>query len=197
MATCSLYRRLLGPLYDELPEVLRRFHDAPDGHRARGWLDVARGRGLLRNAIAWILGMPAAGSGVEVELAIAVEGTRERWVRHFGGQRVETVQWADGGLLMESLGPTSFASGVHADGSGLHYVFRRAWLGPLPFPRWFSPRISGEAIGEGDAWRVTVRIEAPIVGLLIRYEGPVRPVEEALGSGPATLIHRPEGGPES
>jgi hypothetical protein len=41
---------------------------------------------------------------------VVPEAGHERWVRDFGGHRLESVQWAAGGLLLESLGPVRLAS---------------------------------------------------------------------------------------
>lgn len=177
MAGPSLYRRLLGARFDRLPTALRAFHDEPDGHRARGEFEVRRGNGWLASGIAWTLGMPRGGSGVPVELVVRVEGDRERWTRQIGGRTMETVQWARDGLLIEALGPWSFASDVFADESGLRFVFRRAWLGPIPWPIALGPRIEGEALArEPVGWTVDVRVQAPFVGLVLGYRGWVVPV---------------------
>ena len=108
MARPSLYRRILGDRFDALPAVLRRFHDAEGGGRARGTFRVERGPGRLRNAVASILGMPRAGTDVPVRLQVVAEGDRERWTRDFDGVRVETVQWARGESLMEAMGRIRF-----------------------------------------------------------------------------------------
>src|SRR5258707_15637629 len=101
----SLYRRVLGPQFDSLPEVLRRFHGASGGGRAHGTLRVERAAGWLRNSLASLLGFPAAGEAVPVHLQIDVDRDRERWVREFGGHKLVTVQWARDGYLMERAGP--------------------------------------------------------------------------------------------
>jgi hypothetical protein len=126
MVPRSLYRRILGARFDELPEVLRRFHGTPGGGRARGTLQVKRAGGPLRNGLASLLGLPRTGTDVSVRLEVEIEGDRERWVRNFQGQRLETVQWARGDLLMESYGPTTFSSALVVEGSCLCYEFRRA-----------------------------------------------------------------------
>jgi hypothetical protein len=171
MAARSLYRRLLGARFDALPEVLRRFHDAPGGGRARGTLQVERAAGPLRNALASFLGLPRTGTDALVRLEVEIEGDRERWVRHIQGRRLETVQWARGDLLMESYGPTAFASALVVEESGLRYEFRRAWVIGIPLPRRLAPRVDGDvSAGEG-GWRLAVRIESPFLGELVRYRG--------------------------
>ncbi len=175
MTPRPLYRRVLGARFDALPEVLRRFHDAPGGGRARGTLRVERASGPLRNALASLLRLPKSGEHVSVMLEVAIEGDRERWVRHFEGRRLETVQWARGDLLMESFGPTAFSSALVVDESCLHYEFRRAWLIGIPLPRQLAPLVDGRADAGDGGWNLTVRIEAPFVGKLVQYQGWVEP----------------------
>jgi hypothetical protein len=176
MATLPLYRRLLGERFEALPEVLRRFHDRPEGGRAHGRLTIERGPGPLRSFLAELLRMPKPGKDVPVTLRVVVEGERERWVRDFGGRCiVETVQWTEGGLLMEALGPTRFASELILDGPTLRYEFRRAWSLGLPLPRLLAPNIEGSVHALETSWRVDVQIAAPGLGELIHYEGEVAP----------------------
>jgi hypothetical protein len=175
MAAPSLYRRILGAQFDALPSVLRRFHDGGESSRARGMFRVARRPGRLRNGLASFLGLPRAGSDVPVRLRVVVEGDRERWIRDFDGHRVETVQWAQGETLMERSGCVRFSCELTLEGSRLGYEFRRAWLAGLPMPRWLSPRVESY-VDAGDAgWRVVVRVFAPFLGELVRYEGWVEP----------------------
>jgi hypothetical protein len=175
MAPQSLYRRILGSRFEALPAVLRRFHDAGGGGRARGTFRIERGPGWLRDGLASLVGLPRAGSDVPVRLRVVAEGDRERWIRDFDGHRVVTVQWARGDLLMERSGPVCFACALVLDGSRLRYEFRRAWFTGVPIPRWLSPGVESY-VDAGDAgWRVMVRVLAPVLGELVRYEGWVGP----------------------
>jgi hypothetical protein len=175
MAAPSLYRRILGAQFDALPPVLRRFHDANGSGCARGTFRVKRAAGPLRNAMASLLGLPRSGSDVPVQLHVEVEGERERWVRDFGGQRVVTVQWVRGNVLMESRGWTSLSAELVIEGSRLQYVFCRAWFAGIPIPRGLSPSVESYVDAGETGWRVVVRIFAPMLGELIRYEGWIEP----------------------
>ncbi|MDB5350814.1 MAG: hypothetical protein JWN86_2061 [Planctomycetota bacterium] len=171
----SLYRRILGPRFEALPEVLRRFHDLPGGGRAKGSLEIERATCRPGNALAGLLGLPRTGEDVAVVLEVKVQGDKERWVRHMQGRTLETVQWMKGEWLMEALGPWAFASRMVVDGSEMRYEFQRAWFLGIPVPRWIAPFVDGGVdAGEG-GWRVTVRIVAPIFGELVRYEGWIVP----------------------
>ena len=171
----SLYRRILGERFDSLPEALRRFHDTPGGGRAHGSLQVERAGGWLANLLASSLGLPEAGKNVSVVVQVKVEGNRERWVRHFAGRRVETVQWMQGELLMESFGATIFSSMLTIEESCLLYQFRRAWFAGIPLPRRLAPFVDGRVYAGDGGWRVAVRVGAPLVGELVHYEGWVEP----------------------
>jgi hypothetical protein len=115
------------------------------------------------------------GTNVPVQLQVVVEGERERWIRDFPGHRLETVQWAAGDLLMEALGWTSFATALAVDGSRLRYEFRRVWFAGIPIPRRLSPSVESYVDAGEAGWRVMVRIIAPLLGELVRYEGWVEP----------------------
>ncbi|MGH7140162.1 MAG: DUF4166 domain-containing protein [Pirellulales bacterium] len=171
----SLYRRILDERFDSLPEVLRRFHDMPRGGRAHGTLQVKLAGGRLSNILASLLGLPEAGNNISTVVEVKVEGDRERWVRHFEGRRVETVQWVHAGLLMESFGATTFSSALTIEGSCLRYEFRRAWFAGIRLPRRLAPFVDGRVYGGDGGWRVVVRVSAPLLGELLHYEGWIEP----------------------
>ncbi len=175
MATLSLYRRVLGAGFEQLPEVLRRFHDGPRGGSARGTFRVVRGDGMVRKIVAGLLRMPRAGENVPIWLEIKVSGDREQWLRHFPGRCTRTVQWADGNLLMERFGLTSFSSALVVRGSRVHYEFRQAWFAGIPLPLWLSPYVDGYVDAAENGWRVAVHIFAPFLGEIVHYEGWIEP----------------------
>jgi hypothetical protein len=122
-----------------------------------------------------ILGLPRAGKDVPVRLEVRVDGDREQWLRHFPGGCLRSVQWADGNLLMESVGLASFSSALVVDGSSLSYEFRRAWFAGIPLPVWLSPYVDGRALAGETGWRVAVHVFAPFLGRIVKYEGWVEP----------------------
>jgi hypothetical protein len=171
----SLYRRVLGSRFEELPDVLKRFHDSERGGRARGTLHVERGKGFLRNVAASLLGMPPAGPAVPVRLEIVVDGDREHWRRHFPGRCSSSTQWARGELLMEAFGAGSFSCVLVIDGTCLRYEFQRAWFAGVAIPSGFSPRVDGRVFAGENGWRVEVHVYAPLLGEVFHYEGWVEP----------------------
>jgi Domain of unknown function (DUF4166) len=175
MASLSLFRRILGARFDELPEVLQRFHGSTTGGQARGTFLVERGKGWLRNAVASLLGMPKAGKDVPVRLEVVVEGERERWFRHFPGQSLSSLQWAERGLLLESFGLGCFAFELVIDGPRLRHEFRRAWFAGIPIPRALAPFVDGWLDAGDKGWLVVVHVVFPFLGEIVHYEGWVEP----------------------
>jgi hypothetical protein len=174
-AELPLYRRILGARFDELPEVLRRFHGSPEGARASGTMPIQRTAGWLHAFAGWLARFPPAGVDIPVELLIEVDGRCEHWTRMFGAHRLVTVQSERNGLLIERDGPISFACSLGVDGSRLHYKFLGAWLLGLPLPRWMSPTVISWVDAEDDRWWIVVRVIAPILGEVVSYEGWIRP----------------------
>lgn len=172
--TPSLYRRILGDKLDVLPQPLRKFHESPGGARAQGTFHVTRGPGRLRGWLAALLGFPPTAPNVPLELQVAVEGDRERWIRRFDKHPLETLQWQSRNLLIESGGPMRFGFELIADKSSLRYRLVRAWFCLVPLPRWLSPRLEGIESHREGGWNVEVKFALPVVGMLIRYEGFVR-----------------------
>jgi hypothetical protein len=175
MSHSSLYRRVLSVRFDELPAVLKHFHDAPTGGKARGTLQVSRGAGPLRQAVAALMGLPRAGKDRPVRLEVVVEGQRELWLRHFPERCLSSLQWDCEDLLCERFGLASFSSALVIDGSRLSYEFRRAWFLGIPVPTWLSPYVEGYVEADERRWRTVVRIFAPMLGEIVHYEGWVEP----------------------
>jgi hypothetical protein len=167
----SVYRRLLGPALDSLPPTLRDFHDVETEWRGHGRFRITRGRGRLRHLVARLGGLPPAGEDVAVRLRVVAEGPRERWLREFGGHQFESVQWPQDGLLMETLGALRLGFRVTVEPPALRLKPVRAWLLGVPWPVALAPTGEGEEVGRPDGIAVVVRGYAPLLGLLVRYEG--------------------------
>ncbi len=116
MSADCLYRRVLGPRFDELPEVLRQFHATVHGGRARGTFRVVRGKGLLRNTVAICCACPgpertcrSAWKSWSREIASGGFATSR------GGARGRS-NGPTGNLLMERFGLCSFSSALVVQG---------------------------------------------------------------------------------
>jgi hypothetical protein len=173
----SIYAQLLGPSWSTLAPPVQRIHAG--GVVARGVFAVRRGAGLLARIIGAVLGLPPAGDATPITLEVEQRSDVERWCRRFGERLLVTSQWADRGLLVENMGLFQCWFRLRAESGALVFEQVRATIGfrrfALPLPRFLSPRVIGRADPGGAEAQVDVRIHAPIVGLLVSYEGAVTP----------------------
>jgi hypothetical protein len=181
----SLYARILGDDWLRVAEGVRAAHFAGRTIERRGTFQVRRGAGLLVRALAVLLRLPAAGEGIPIRLRIEGDGAGERWIRHFGDQRLTTRQRTVGELLGERFGPLEILFRLEVVDGALTYrtVGARLTLGRLAaaLPRGLRPAVEAResvdesaegAGGEGSrATHVVVEVRVPWLGRLIRYEG--------------------------
>jgi len=176
-APAGLYARLVGEGWGALDEPVRRLHLRA---RGAGTFAVRRGEGLVARAVARLMGLPRGGEAVPLRLSIEPHGGGERWRRKFDGREFVTEQGEQAGpLLAERAGPFELLFRLSVEGGALLYSPEGAALRVsslrVRLPRLLAPRVEAweRADGSGGV-RVEVCVTAPLVGLLIRYEGSVR-----------------------
>jgi len=184
----SHYRRLLGPAFDTMPASLRQFHDAETQWDGRATFKITRGKGWLWRLIGWMRRLPPAGEEVPVRLRVVAEGDGERWIRDFGKHRLESVQRAWKGLLVESMGGITLGFRLIVEGNSLRLQPARVWVLGLPWPRWLAPQGTAIEVGQEKGCAVLVRVELPLLGMLVQYEGVVTANEDVCDTATA---HRP------
>jgi hypothetical protein len=171
----DLYPSLLGPSWAELAAPVQRLHAGGAG--ARGRFRVRRGESLPARLIATLLRMPPAAEEVAISLKVERGEGTERWIRTFGSHPLATDQWRRGDLLVEATGLMQCWFRLLAEGGSLVFQQVGSAIGlrrfALPLPRWLAPRIEGRAEAHPEGVLVSVRIYAPLVGLLVSYEGSV------------------------
>jgi Domain of unknown function (DUF4166) len=180
----ALYRQLLGASWDELGEAVRRLHGEEETVRAAGVFRVWHGSNRLARMLVWLGGLPAAGESVDTQLTVAPRELGEEWKRTFAGRPMTSFQWGrPDGLLAERMGPLELCFRLEVCGGALVYHSAGAALrlGPLvfPLPRWCAPRISAREtpLDGRDRTLVSVEARAPLLGLMIAYEGTVTRIE--------------------
>lgn len=175
-----LYERLVGDGWNGLDEPVRRFHLCARGN---GLFAVRRGRGRVARVIARLMGLPEVGEEVPLRLSVEPHKDGERWRRNFAGKEFVTEQSEHAGpLLIERAGLFELLFRLHVEGGALAYrgegAALRAGSLRLPLPRLLAPRVEAWERADEGGVRVSVCVTAPLVGLLIRYEGLVRLEEE-------------------
>lgn len=177
----GLYAALMGPAWAEVDAAVRSLHEPAVGAVAEGFFTVRWGHSTAARLAAFLLRLPQPGAQVAVRLELVSRGAAWRWTRIFAGRRLVTEQYLGGeDLLAERFGALEFGFALRAEGGALVYEQRMAALvaGPLRLrlPRRLAPRIAGRARRGPDdrSVAVAVRVEAPIVGVVLEYEGEVR-----------------------
>lgn len=172
----SLYRRLLGPDFDRLPPVLRRFHDSGKEAVGSGSVDIQVGQRPWTRLLARALRLPAAGRGVPVTVRVYPDGERERWSRTFGATGLQTVQWVEQGRLRERVGALTFSFDVSADETGMRFRFAGMAAFGMKLPRRFAVHVDADVTGFHADWHVNVTIRTPGSRLVMSYDGRIAPV---------------------
>ncbi|MBK0011670.1 SDR family oxidoreductase [Stenotrophomonas sp. S41] len=179
MPGASLYQRVLGDAYSQLPTAVQALH-APGAARCwQGRAQVQRGSGLLSRLLGVVFGFPAAGEQVPVSVAFAPEAGGERWTRTFAGRRFSSLQTEGRGrneaLLVERFGAVSVALAVVVEGGRLQLVPRRWSLLGIPLPRALLPGDDSFEYEVDGRFVFDVEIGAPLVGRIVHYRGTLEP----------------------
>ncbi len=171
-----LFREALGAGFDALPGPVKALHDGRVRKRFKGKGRVERSYGLLLNLIAACLRLPRAGENLDIEVSIKRGENQEIWERTFEGRKFSSiVSRAAGtipGRITETFGPLSFDIDLDNRLGRLYYPVGRARIGALRLPRILTPRSDTvEHLTATDQYHFSVKIELPLLGHLITYEG--------------------------
>lgn len=170
-----LYRQVLGPAFETLPEQLRSLHNVTESRKWVGQAKVRRGTGLIAKVIGTIYGFPKAADSVPVSVVLAPERGGERWTRDFAGKVFSSFQKRGVGkndyLVTERFGVIEVALALVVERDRLYLIpLRWSFLG-IPMPAFLLP--SGQSFETEREGRFCfdVEISAPLVGLIVAYQG--------------------------
>lgn len=171
-----LYEELLGPSWAVLPAITRALHSPAPRSGFSGRAEIRRGDNAVARWMAGMLGLPEAGADVPARVEVSRTGGRtgstsellERW---YDGRHFATLQYAGAGLLCERFGPFTLKFQLSANENGID--FRRAGvaLWGVPLPGLLAPRVTASERAEGEVHLFDVRLDLPVVGLVIAYRG--------------------------
>jgi Domain of unknown function (DUF4166) len=172
----SLYRRLLGPRFADLPPALRALHDGTRSTRWQGRADVARGTSTVMRLLATLFRLPPAGPDQLLTVTFELAGETEIWTRTFGQQRFRSVQFEQDDQLHETVGPSRLIMGVSADTSGLRLTMLGTRLLGVPLPRFLVPQIRAVETEQNGRFYFDVEARLPGFGRLVHYQGWLEPL---------------------
>jgi hypothetical protein len=173
----SLFRRLMGPAFDTLPEPVRRVHHGRS-------TEVFKGRALARGSGALPARLARAFAGIELgrfpafKVTIAPGGAGESWRRAFGARFFQSriVDEPDViGRFSECVGPLTFVMEARPDATGFRWAPVGWKLGRLPLPAALAPRIRARSFERGGVYHFQVCISHRLFGVIVAYAGRLTP----------------------
>jgi hypothetical protein len=171
----SLYQRILGDRFGQLPRAVQQLHCVETDVRYSGRCEVKRGRGWLAQRCADLLSLPRAGANVEVTVHLARQDEREIWTRHFAGRRFRSVQWQVGEHLQERVRFSTLVFAVSADAEGLSLDLRQVYVLGLPALGLLRPRVLARETQRDGDFHFHVRGALAGIGLIVEYQGTLKP----------------------
>lgn len=165
----ALFRRVLGDRFDQLPPQVARVHGAPAVFAGRGRAHGSAWLAPLRFA----MGLPQPGAYPELRVTVAAKGAGEAWTRAFGRGRFTShlTPGRELGQFDERFGPIGFTFDARPTPAGFVWRFQGWRLGPLPLPRALAPTIRARAFERDGAYRFSVAVAHPWLGLMFAYAG--------------------------
>jgi hypothetical protein len=172
----ALYRRLLGAAFDALPARVRELHDLGRLSVWEGRAKVERGRSPVARFVAALSALPPAGDHQPLRVTFAAVGDREIWARQFGKALFRSVQYEAGGRLRERVAMATFVFATAASSDGLALKLDGFRVLGVPLPRLLHPAVRTFESERDGCYCFEVEAHLPLVGLLVRYHGWLRPV---------------------
>ncbi len=177
-----LYKRILGPAFDELPLPLRDMHNITAGKKiVEGTANVQVGNNIFARLIHGVIGFPKAGTDVPVQVTFQRKNGGELWLRDFAGTKFSSFQWAGHGrsdkLILEKFGPVTVGLALVLGEKKLHIIVRHCSVFGIPIPLFLAPQgDTHEYVDEAGSFCFHVEIKLFLIGLIVRYQGRLTPV---------------------
>jgi hypothetical protein len=170
----SLYRRVLGGAYEEMPTPWRALHDG-GASIWKGQCVCDPAETLVGRLISRLFQLPAAESEAPISVEFTMSGAGEVWTRRMGRRVMRSRQYigvrGKRGAVVEQFGPLTFDLDLPIEKGRMDLVMTGARFAGISLPRWCWPHIKAfETAAEG-RFRFDVEIGLPGIGRLVRYRG--------------------------
>jgi hypothetical protein len=166
-----------GGQFAALHPLLQRLHR--EGGVLCGEVNVSFGQriaGVLGRRIAVRLGVPSTAGVHLLEVEIFSDEGALHWNRRFNGastffSRFVPVGTYPSGYWVEQSGPLRLFLGVKVVRGGWHWEHRGTRFLSVPIPGRILPRAFASKEVEGQLYRFSVEVRAPLLGKLLCYRG--------------------------
>lgn len=170
----SLYRRVLGGAYEEMPMPWRALHDSG--------VSTWKGQCVCDPAETWIgrlisrlFQFPASGSEAPISVEFTMSGGGEIWTRRIGRRVMRSRQYIGvrkkRGAVVEQFGLLAFDLDLPIEKGRVDLVMMGARFAGIALPRWCWPRVKAFETGAAGKFCFDVEIGLPGIGRLVRYRG--------------------------
>lgn len=171
----DVYPTVIGPAYSRLPAPIQGMHRTGARAEFSGRATITRGRNPLSHIVGGVFRFPKAKADAPIKVTFTREGERELWTRNFGGHIMTSTQEAgtgkDAHMVIERFGPVAIIMAAVIKEDRLYIVPRRWRIFGASMPRWLLPHGDiFESVQEG-RFHFHVEIKAPLLGLLVKYQG--------------------------
>lgn len=170
-APSSLYRRVLGASFAQLPASLRQLHDLSISTEFSGEAEVIAASHPIARLIARLTGFPTRSYQCTVRVRIDVDAVGETWHRDFDGHRFHSRLTDRDGVLSEQLGPHRIGFRLEVDSTQLRMYPTHWRTFGIPLPRFLWPQIYALETQTDGRFQFDVATAFPIIGTVIHYRG--------------------------
>lgn len=175
MSILTLYERLLGNQFEDLPAQIQNVHDKKSGLVANGRCTVVRGSNLINRLIAEIVGFPRSGIRLPVTIEIEVNDQKEKWLRDIDGYSFSSILEDDHcksrQCLSEKFGFMKFNFLLPTTNNGLSMELICFSVFGISLPKMLWPIVKAKETVQEEKFYFDVKIVLPVTGLLVHYQG--------------------------
>lgn len=169
-----LYQKVMEAEFDLLPSSLRAMHSYIGDGAASGQAVVERGKHPASALLCFVFGFPSSGQhGLRVHFR--KDNASDLWVRHFGQHRMKSRLRQANRKLVEQFGPLDFYFDLTREDQGLKMTLKRWTAFGVPLPFALAPRVEAREWDVAGNFQLSVSISAPVIGLIVRYNGHLAP----------------------
>lgn len=166
----SLYHRVMGQAFDDLPNAVRAMHSICRDGWASGRATVTQGRNPIARLIARLVGFPREGDH-DLHVGFSVVDGCETWTRSFSGRCFHSRLSSCDARLAERFGPLSFIFDLPSDRRGLRMELRGWRIFSIPLPLALAPRSVASEWEQDGRFHFDVPIALPLIGPIVHYRG--------------------------
>jgi Domain of unknown function (DUF4166) len=167
----TLFARLLGDRFDQLPPRVRALHARETTHTYAGRADVERGSSLMSRWMGAATRLPVDKTDQELHVTIEPTANGERWTRRFADHAMPSQLWDAGGLLREKLGLATFGFRLDVRDGELTWRVESVRALGIPLPARMFRGVAAHEFERDGRYHFDVRAELSFVGLLVHYRG--------------------------